>query len=47
MDHYLNSENTTNRLIDEYVKHGSLVIAFDFDEVDAKFLEAVLEKINF
>ena len=32
MDHYLNSENTTNRLIDEYVKHGSLVIAFDFDD---------------
>ncbi len=32
MDFYLNQENTTNRLIEEYKTHNSLVIAFDFDD---------------
>ena len=32
MDFYLNSDNSTNRLIDEYVQHNSLVVAFDFDD---------------
>jgi hypothetical protein len=32
MDFYLNAENSSNRLIDEYNKYGSLVVAFDFDD---------------
>jgi hydroxymethylpyrimidine pyrophosphatase-like HAD family hydrolase len=32
MDFYLNSKNSSNRLIDEYKKYGSLVVAFDFDD---------------
>ena len=32
MDFYLNSDNSINRLVDEYVEHNSLVIAFDFDD---------------
>lgn len=32
MDFYLNLDNSTNRLIDEYVQHNSLVVAFDFDD---------------
>ncbi len=32
MDFYLNPENSSKRLIDEYIQHGSLVIAFDFDD---------------
>ncbi len=32
MDYYLDIENSTNRLIDEYIKYNSLVIAFDFDD---------------
>ncbi len=32
MDFYLNSENSFNRLLDEYNKYGTLVIAFDFDD---------------
>ena len=32
MDFYLNPENTTNRLLEEYKTHNSLVIAFDFDD---------------
>lgn len=32
MDYYLNSENSYNRLIEEYNKYQSLVIAFDFDD---------------
>jgi hydroxymethylpyrimidine pyrophosphatase-like HAD family hydrolase len=32
MDFYLNPENSANRLVDEYNKYGTLVIAFDFDD---------------
>jgi hydroxymethylpyrimidine pyrophosphatase-like HAD family hydrolase len=32
MDYYLNPENSSNRLIEEYQKHGTLVVAFDFDD---------------
>lgn len=32
MDFYLNPKNSQNRLIEEYKKYGSLVIAFDFDD---------------
>ena len=32
MDFYLNSENSSNRLIEEYNKYGTLVVAFDFDD---------------
>ena len=31
MDQYLNSENTYQRLLSEYEKYGSLVVAYDFD----------------
>jgi hypothetical protein len=32
MDHYLNTENSSNRLIEEYEQYKNLVIAFDFDD---------------
>jgi hypothetical protein len=32
MDFYLNSENSSNRLLEEFQKHDSLVVAFDFDD---------------
>jgi hypothetical protein len=32
MDYYLNPENSSNRLIEEYKKYGSLVVAYDFDD---------------
>ncbi len=32
MDYYLNSENTFKRLLDEYNKYSTLVVAFDFDD---------------
>lgn len=32
MDHYLNQENSLNRLVEEYKKYGTLVVAFDFDD---------------
>ncbi len=32
MDYYLNSENSKNRLLEEFRKYGTLVIAFDFDD---------------
>lgn len=32
MDYYLNTENSSNRLLDEYNKYGTLVVAFDFDD---------------
>jgi hypothetical protein len=32
MDFYLNSENSSRRLLDEYLKYGTLVVAFDFDD---------------
>jgi hydroxymethylpyrimidine pyrophosphatase-like HAD family hydrolase len=32
MDHYLNPLNSSNRLIEEYHKYGTLVVAFDFDD---------------
>lgn len=32
MDYYLNPENSSNRLVDEYIKYGTLVVAFDFDD---------------
>jgi len=32
MDFYLDPENSLNRLKEEYQKHGSLVVAFDFDD---------------
>ncbi|MBP6409953.1 MAG: hypothetical protein KA313_02520 [Pseudarcicella sp.] len=32
MDYYLDIENSTTRLIEEYNKYGSLVVAFDFDD---------------
>ncbi len=32
MDQYLNTENSSNRLIEEYDQYKSLVIAFDFDD---------------
>lgn len=32
MDFYLDSEHSFNRLLEEYKKHGALVVAFDFDD---------------
>ncbi|WP_316786742.1 hypothetical protein [Pedobacter frigiditerrae] len=32
MDFYLNPFNSSARLIDEYQKYGSIVIAYDFDD---------------
>jgi len=32
MDFYLNSENSSSRLIEEYRQYKSLVIAYDFDD---------------
>jgi len=32
MDFYLNPQNSSTRLIEEYTKHGTLVVAFDFDD---------------
>lgn len=32
MDFYLNPENSSNRLLDEYIKYGTVVVAFDFDD---------------
>jgi hydroxymethylpyrimidine pyrophosphatase-like HAD family hydrolase len=32
MDYYLNSGNSSVRLLDEYNKYGTLVVAFDFDD---------------
>ncbi|MBI3235933.1 MAG: hypothetical protein HYZ42_18175 [Bacteroidetes bacterium] len=32
MDYYLNSKNSSQRLIDEYKKYGTLVVAYDFDD---------------
>ena len=31
MDYYLNKENTFKRMMDEYQRYGSLVVAYDFD----------------
>ena len=31
MDHYLNTENTYQRLLKEYKEHDFLVVAYDFD----------------
>ncbi len=31
MDYYLDQENVYRRLLEEYEKYGSLVVAFDFD----------------
>jgi len=32
MDYYLETENSYNRLVEEYKNHKSLVVAFDFDD---------------
>ena len=32
MDYYLNSENSFERLLEEYERYQSLVVAFDFDD---------------
>jgi trehalose-6-phosphatase len=32
MDFYLNSDNSFNRLLEEYNQHQSIVVAFDFDD---------------
>lgn len=32
MDYYLEPENSSNRLLEEYQRYQSLVIAFDFDD---------------
>ena len=32
MDFYLNPSNTYNRIVEEYNKYGTLVVAFDFDD---------------
>ncbi len=32
MDHYLDAQNAYQRLLDEYLRYGSLVVAFDFDD---------------
>jgi hydroxymethylpyrimidine pyrophosphatase-like HAD family hydrolase len=32
MDYYLNPRNSSDRLLDEYNKYGTLVVAFDFDD---------------
>lgn len=32
MDFYLNPKNSSSRLVDEYNKYGTLVVAFDFDD---------------
>lgn len=31
MDYYLNDDNCVNRLLDEYKKYGSIIVAYDFD----------------
>ena len=32
MDYYLNTQNSLTRLIEEYQKYNTLVVAFDFDD---------------
>jgi len=32
MDYYLNAENSLARILDEYQKYKTLVVAFDFDD---------------
>ena len=32
MDHYLDAQHSYQRLLDEYLRYGSLVVAFDFDD---------------
>lgn len=32
MDYYLDKHNSLNRLYEEYIKYGTLIIAFDFDD---------------
>jgi hydroxymethylpyrimidine pyrophosphatase-like HAD family hydrolase len=32
MDFYLNTDNSSQRLLEEYRKYGTLVVAFDFDD---------------
>lgn len=32
MDFYLNTANSSRRLLEEYNKYGTLVVAFDFDD---------------
>jgi hydroxymethylpyrimidine pyrophosphatase-like HAD family hydrolase len=32
MDFYLKAKNSSSRLADEYLKYGTLVVAFDFDD---------------
>lgn len=32
MDFYLNAQNSSDRLLEEYNEYGSLVVAFDFDD---------------
>ena len=55
MDYYLNTQNTYDRLFDEYKKYSSLVVAFDFDNTvydyhkkgwEFKKLIALLQKLK-
>ena len=32
MDYYLDNENVTNRLIEEWKKYGKIIISYDFDD---------------
>lgn len=43
MDFYLNTLNTQNRLLTEYKKYNSLVIAFDFDDTVYDFHKKGIE----
>jgi hypothetical protein len=41
MDYYLNTENSSNRLLVEYNKYGTLVVAYDFDDTVYDFHKKV------
>jgi len=32
MDHYLDEQNSINRLVEEWRHHGKIIIAYDFDD---------------
>ena len=44
MDYYLNPENSSNRLLDEYNKYGTLVVAFDFGSHGSYILAMVFAR---
>jgi hypothetical protein len=47
IDTYLSTETATNRLIEEYKEHGTIIIAYDFDDtVNAKYPGVTCRKVQ-